>query len=173
MMYKYYLSLKEVNELRAINIPAKFLSYLLVYLGSRYVCFFSSTQDYGDRRIPDDPDIRTIFTHVAESKAAEIETWYNRKRETYGKYLEYWDTFRAENVEQNDPENTIVTKTNDTPTDEGDYSEDKYTSNIVKTTNVQKRSGVQKMMEGKETLIDDTIERLIHEFYNTFVIEYN
>lgn len=173
MTYKYYLSLKEVNELHAINIPTKFLNYLLGYLGSRYVCLFRSTQDYGNIIIPDDPDIRAIFTHVAETKANEIEGWWNRKWETYGKYLDYWDAFRADNVEQNDPESTIVTKTNNTPTDEGDYSEDKYTSNIVKTTNVQKRSGVQKMLEGKETLIDDTIERLIHEFYNTFVIEYN
>ena len=65
----------------------------------------------------------------------------------------------------------MTTKTNDTPTDEGDYSQDKYTSNVVRTNSVQKRSKVQKYIEARETLVNEIYPKIVQEFYDTFVIE--
>lgn len=108
---------------------------------------------------------------AAKSISEQISGWYKVKRKQYEKFLDYSDTFTRQDVDTEDPETIMTTKTNDTPTDEGDYSQDKYTSNVVRTNSVQKRSKVQKYIEARETLVNDIYPKLVQEFYDTFVIE--
>ena len=108
---------------------------------------------------------------AAKSISSQISGWYKLKRKQYEKFLDYSETFTQQDVDTEDPETIMTTKTNDTPTDEGDYSQDKYTSNVVRTNSVQKRSKVQKYIEARETLVNDIYPKIVQEFYDTFVIE--
>lgn len=108
---------------------------------------------------------------AAKSISDQISGWYKVKRKQYEKFLDYSETFTRKEVDTEDPETIRTTKTNETPTDEGDYSTDKYTSNVVRTNSVQKRSNVQKYIEARETLVNDIFPKLVQEFYDTFVIE--
>ena len=108
---------------------------------------------------------------AAKSISDQISGWYKLKRKQYEKFLDYSDTFTRQEVDTDDPETIMTTKTNDTPTDEGDYSQDKYTSNVVRTNSVQKRSKVQKYIEARETLVNEIYPKIVQEFYDTFVIE--
>lgn len=108
---------------------------------------------------------------AAKSISDQISGWYKVKRKQYEKFLDYSDTFTRQEVDTEDPETIRTTKTNDTPTDEGDYSQDKYTSNVVRTNSIQKRSKVQKYIEARETLVNDIYPKIVKDFYDTFVIE--
>lgn len=114
---------------------------------------------------------KSVQDATSQRKSDEISSWYALKRKQYQKFLDYADAYVSQDVDSEDPETTRTTKTNDTPTDIGDYSSDKYTSNVVRTTSVQKRSHVQRYIEARETLINDIYPKLIKEFYDTFVIE--
>lgn len=108
---------------------------------------------------------------AAKSISDQISGWYRVKRKQYEKFLDYSETFTRQEVDTDDPETIMTTKTNDTPTDEGDYSQDKYTSNVVRTNSVQKRSKVQKYIEARETLVNEIYPKIVQDFYDTFVIE--
>ena len=108
---------------------------------------------------------------AADRKSDEISAWWLVKAKQYAKFLEYASTYTIDDVNTDDPETIMTTKTNDTPTDEGDYSQDKYTSNVVRTNSVQKRSKVQKYIEARETLVNEIYPKIVQEFYDTFVIE--
>ena len=108
---------------------------------------------------------------AAKSISDQISGWYKLKRKQYEKFLDYSETFTKQDVDTDDPETIMTTKTNDTPTDEGDYSQDKYTSNVVRTNSVQKRSKVQKYIEARETLVNEIYPKIVQDFYDTFVIE--
>ena len=108
---------------------------------------------------------------AAKSISDQISGWYKLKRKQYEKFLDYSETFTQQDVDTDDPETIMTTKTNDTPTDEGDYSQDKYTSNVVRTNSIQKRSKVQKYIEARETLVNEIYPKIVQEFYDTFVIE--
>ena len=124
--------------------------------------------------LPDGYSQTDLLEHreqAAKSISDQISGWYKVKRKQYEKFLDYSETFTRQEVDRGEPETIRTTKTNDTPTDEGDYSTDKYTSNVVRTNTVQKRSNVQKYIEARETLVNDIFPKLVQEFYDTFVIE--
>ena len=124
--------------------------------------------------LPDGYSQTDLLEHrerAAKSISDQISGWYKLKRKQYEKFLDYSDTFTRQEVDTDDPETIMTTKTNDTPTDEGDYSQDKYTSNVVRTNSVQKRSKVQKYIEARETLVNEIYPKIVQEFYDTFVIE--
>ena len=124
--------------------------------------------------LPDGYSQTELLEHrerAAKSISDQISGWYKVKRKQYEKFIDYSDTFTRQEVDTEDPETIMTTKTNDTPTDEGDYSQDKYTSNVVRTNSVQKRSKVQKYIEARETLVNDIYPKIVQDFYDTFVIE--
>lgn len=124
--------------------------------------------------LPDGYSQTDLLEHrerAAKSISNQISGWYKLKRKQYEKFLDYSETFTSQEVDTEDPETIMTTKTNDTPTDEGDYSQDKYISNVVRTNSIQKRSKVQKYIEARETLVNDIYPKIVQDFYDTFVIE--
>ena len=67
-------------------------------------------------------------------------------------------------------ESSITTKNNDTPTDNGDYSTDPYTSSVVRTTQTTGLSGFDKYEQAKQVLITDTLDLIFADFEKNFVI---
>ena len=159
------LSLNQVEARNPITMTDEFKEMILGNYGFKIVATYYLKQGTDPATAKAQQDL------AAERKSAEISAWWLVKAKQYSKFLEYASTYTIDDVNTGDPETIRTTKTNDTPTDEGDYSQDKYTSNVVRTNSVQKRSNVQKYIEARETLVNDIYPKIVQEFYDTFVIE--
>ena len=159
------LSLNQVEARKPITMTDEVKERILGNYGFNIVAFYY---------LPKGTDPATAISQhdlAAERKADEISAWWLVKSKQYAKFLEYASHYTIDDVNTDDPETIMTTKTNDTPTDEGDYSQDKYTSNVVRTNSIQKRSKVQKYIEARETLVNEIYPKIVQEFYDTFVIE--
>lgn len=109
-------------------------------------------------------------TEYAEQKAL----WGNRIAEWWYQIKFKYDKFLKMHTEQtsdlSEAESSIITKNNDTPTDNGDYSTDPYTSSVVRTTQTTGLSGFDKYEQAKQVLIDDTMNLIFANFEKNFVI---
>ena len=159
------LSLNQVEAKRPITMADEFKERILGNYGFKIVATYYLQQGTDPATAKAQQDL------AAERKSDEISAWWLVKSKQYSKFLEYASHYTIDDINTDDPETIMTTKTNDTPTDEGDYSQDKYTSNVVRTNSVQKRSRVQKYIEARETLVNDIYPNLVQEFYDTFVIE--
>ena len=159
------LSLNQVEARKPITMPDEFKERILGNYGFNIVAFYYLQQGTDPATAKAQQDL------AADRKSDEISAWWLVKAKQYAKFLEYASTYTIDDINTDDPETIMTTKTNDTPTDEGDYSQDKYTSNVVRTNSVQKRSKVQKYIEARETLVNDIYPKIVQEFYDTFVIE--
>ena len=159
------LSLNQVEARNPITMTDEFKERILGNYGFKIVATYYLKQGTDPATAKAQQDL------AAERKSAEISAWWLVKAKQYSKFLEYASRYTIDDVNTGDPETIRTTKTNDTPTDEGDYSQDKYTSNVVRTNSVQKRSNVQKYIEARETLVNDIYPKIVQEFYDTFVIE--
>ena len=159
------LSLNQVEAKSPITMADEFKERILGNYGFKIVATYYLKQGTDPATAKAQQDL------AAERKSAEISAWWLVKAKQYAKFLEYASTYTIDDVNTDDPETIMTTKTNDTPTDEGDYSQDKYTSNVVRTSSVQKRSKVQKYIEARETLVNEIYPKIVQEFYDTFVIE--
>ena len=159
------LSLNQVEAKRPITMADEFKERSIGNYGFKIVATYYLQQGTDPATAKAQQDL------AAERKSNEISAWWLVKAKQYSKFLEYASTYTIDDVNTDDPETIMTTKTNDTPTDEGDYSQDKYTSNVVRTNSVQKRSKVQKYIEARETLVNDIYPKIVQEFYDTFVIE--
>ena len=99
---------------------------------------------------------------------SRLDGWFERISEKYAKYvklrLALADSPASEAI------SSITTKNNDTPTDQGDYSTDAYTSSVVRTTQTTGLSGYDKFIQNKERLIDTAVEDILDDFEKNFVI---
>ena len=106
----------------------------------------------------------------AEQKAL----WGNRIAEWWYHIKFKYDKFLKRHTEQtadlSEAVSSITTKNNDTPTDNGDYSTDPYTSSVVRTTQTTGLSGFDKYEQAKQVLIDDTMNLIFADFEKNFVI---
>lgn len=159
------LSLNQVEARKPITMADEFKERILGNYGFKIVATYYLTQG------TDPATAKQLQDLAADRKSDEISAWWLVKAKQYAKFLEYASHYTIDDVNTDDPETIMTTKTNDTPTDEGDYSQDKYTSNVVRTNSVQKRSKVQKYIEARETLVNDIYPKIVQEFYDTFVIE--
>ena len=159
------LSLNQVEARSPINMADEFKEMILGNYGFKIVATYYLQQGIDPAAAIQQHDL------AAERRSEEISAWWLVKAKQYAKFLEYASTYTIDDVNTDDPETIRTTKTNDTPTDEGDYSQDKYTSNVVRTNSVQKRSKVQKYIEARETLVNEIYPKIVQEFYDTFVIE--
>lgn len=99
---------------------------------------------------------------------SRLEGWFERISEKYAKYVKRRLTLSASPATE--ARSSITTKNNDTPTDQGDYSTDAYTSSVVRTTQTTGLSGYDKFIQNKERLIDTAIEDILDDFEKNFVI---
>lgn len=159
------LSLNQVEARKPITMADEFKERILGNYGFKIVAFYY----LGKGTDPETAKSRQDL--AADRKSDEISAWWLVKAKQYAKFLEYASHYTIDDVNTDDPETIRTTKTNDTPTDEGDYSQDKYTSNVVRTNSVQKRSKVQKYIEARETLVNEIYPKIVQDFYDTFVIE--
>ena len=106
----------------------------------------------------------------AEQKAL----WGNRIAEWWYQIKFKYDKFLKRHGEQtsdlSEATSSITTKNNDTPTDNGDYSTDPYTSSVVRTTQTTGLSGFEKYEQAKQVLITDTLDLIFADFEKNFVI---
>ena len=109
-------------------------------------------------------------SEYAEQKAL----WENRIAEWWYQIKFKYDKFLKRHTEQtadlSEAVSSITTKNNDTPTDNGDYSTDPYTSSVVRTTQTTGLSGFDKYEQAKQVLIDDTMNLIFSDFEKNFVI---
>lgn len=110
-----------------------------------------------------------------ETEYAEQKTlWGNRIAEWWYHIKFKYDKFLKRHGEQtgdlSEAESSITTKNNDTPTDDGDYSTDPYTSSVVRTTQKTGLSGFDKYEQAKQVLITDTLDLIFADFEKNFVI---
>ena len=159
------LSLNQVEAKKTITMTDEIKERILGNYGFKIVATYYLQQGTDPATAKAQQDL------AAERKSEEISAWWLVKAKQYAKFLEYASTYTIDDVNTDDPETIRTTKTNDTPTDEGDYSQDKYTSNVVRTNSIQKRSKVQKYIEARETLVNEIYPKIVQEFYDTFVIE--
>lgn len=159
------LSLNQVEARKPITMADEFKERILGNYGFKVVAFYYLKKGTDPATAKAQQDL------AADRKSDEISAWWLIKAKQYAKFLEYASTYTIDDVNTDDPETIMTTKTNDTPTDEGDYSQDKYTSNVVRTNSVQKRSKVQKYIEARETLVNEIYPKIVQDFYDTFVIE--
>ena len=159
------LSLNQVEAKRPITMTDEFKQRIIGNYGFKIVATYYLQKGADPATAKQQQDL------AAERKSNEISAWWLVKAKQYSKFLEYASTYTIDDVNTDDPETIMTTKTNDAPTDEGDYSQDKYTSNVVRTNSVQKRSKVQKYIEARETLVNDIYPKIVQDFYDTFVIE--
>ena len=106
--------------------------------------------------------------------AKQEALWGNRIAEWWYRIKFKYDKFLKRHTEQtadlSEAESSITTKNNDTPTDDGDYSTDPYTSSVVRTTQTTGLSGFEKYEQAKQVLIDDTMNLIFADFEKNFVI---
>lgn len=159
------LSLNQVEAKKPITMADEFKEMVLGNYGFKIVATYYLQQGIDPATAKAQQDL------AAERKSDEISAWWLVKAKQYSKFLEYASQYTIDDVNTDDPETIMTTKTNDTPTDEGDYSQDKYTSNVVRTNSIQKRSKVQKYIEARETLVNEIYPKIVQDFYDTFVIE--
>ena len=159
------LSLNQVEARSPITMADEFKERILGNYGFKIVATYYLQQGIDPATAIQQHDL------AAERRSEEISARWLVKAKQYAKFLEYASTYTIDDVNTDDPETIMTTKTNDTPTDEGDYSQDKYTSNVVRTNSIQKRSKVQKYIEARETLVNEIYPKIVQEFYDTFVIE--
>ena len=125
-----------------------------------------------------DNSVMIVITCPEEDYAAEYEKqealWGNRISEWWYRIKFKYDKFLKMHTEQtsdlSEAESSIITKNNDTPTDNGDYSTDPYTSSVVRTTQTTGLSGFDKYEQAKQVLIDDTMNLIFADFEKNFVI---
>ena len=125
-----------------------------------------------------DNSVRIIVTCPEE----DYETEYAEQKALWGNRIAEWwyhikfkyDKFLKRHTEQtadlSEAVSSITTKNNDTPTDNGDYSTDPYTSSVVRTTQTTGLSGFDKYEQAKQVLIDDTMNLIFADFEKSFVI---
>ena len=110
----------------------------------------------------------------AEEYAKQEALWGNRISEWWYRIKFKYDKFLKMHTEQtadlSEAESSITTKNNDTPTDNGDYSTDPYTSSVVRTTQKTGLSGFEKYEQAKQILITDTLDLIFADFEKNFVI---
>lgn len=125
-----------------------------------------------------DNSVRFVVTCQEEDYQAEYAKqealWGNRISEWWYRIKFKYDKFLKMHTEQtadlSEAESSITTKNNDTPTDNGDYSTDPYTSSVVRTTQKTGLSGFEKYEQARQILITDTLDLIFAEFEKNFVI---
>ena len=125
-----------------------------------------------------DNSVRIVISCPEEDYQAEYTEqkalWGNRIAEWWYQIKFKYDKFLKMHSEQtadlSEAESSITTKNNDTPTDNGDYSTDPYTSSVVRTTQTTGLSGFEKYEQAKQVLIDDTMNLIFADFEQNFVI---
>ena len=125
-----------------------------------------------------DNSVRIVISCPEEDYQAEYAEqkalWGNRIAEWWYQIKFKYDKFLKRHTEQtaelSEAVSSITTKNNDTPTDDGDYSTDPYTSSVVRTTQTTGLSGFEKYEQAKQVLIDDTMNLIFAEFEKNFVI---
>lgn len=125
-----------------------------------------------------DTSVRIVVTCPEE----DYETEYAKQESLWGNRIAEWwyqikfkyDKFIKMHTEQtadlSEATSSITTKNNDTPTDNGDYSTDPYTSSVVRTTQTTGLYGFDKYEQAKQVLIDDTMNLIFADFEKNFVI---
>ena len=109
-------------------------------------------------------------TEYAEQEALwgnRISEWWYQIKFKYDKFLKM---HTEQTADLSEATSSITTKNNDTPTDNGDYSTDPYTSSVVRTTQTTGLSGFDKYEQAKQVLIDDTMNLIFSDFEKNFVI---
>lgn len=125
-----------------------------------------------------DNSVRFVVTCQEEDYQAEYAKqealWGNRISEWWYRIKFKYDKFLKMHTEQtadlSEAESSITTKNNDTPTDNGDYSTDPYTSSVVRTTQKTGLSGFEKYEQARQILITDTLDIIFADFEKNFVI---
>lgn len=125
-----------------------------------------------------DNSVMIIVTCPEEDYDAEYAKqealWGNRIAEWWYRIKFKYDKFLKMHTEQtgdlSEAESSITTKNNDTPTDNGDYSTDPYTSSVVRTTQKTGLSGFEKYEQARQILINDTLDLIFADFEKNFVI---
>ena len=106
--------------------------------------------------------------------AKQEALWGNRIAEWWYRIKFKYDKFLKRHTEQtadlSEAESSITTKNNDTPTDDGDYSTDPYTSSVVRSTQTTGLSGFEKYEQARQILITDTLDLIFADFEKNFVI---
>lgn len=96
-----------------------------------------------------------------------ISEWWYRTKFKYDKFLK---RHNEQTADLSEAESSITTKNNDTPTDDGDYSTDPYTSSVVRTTQTTGLSGFEKYEQARQVLVTDTLDLIFADFEKNFVI---
>lgn len=125
-----------------------------------------------------DNSVRIVITCHEEDYETEYAKqealWGNRIAEWWYRIKFKYDKFLKRHTEQtadlSEAESSITTKNNDTPTDNGDYSTDPYTSSVVRTTQTTGLSGFEKYEQARQILITDTLDLIFADFEKKFVI---
>lgn len=125
-----------------------------------------------------DNSVRIVISCPEEEYEAEYATqealWGNRIAEWWYRIKFKYDKFLKMHTDQtadlSEAESSITTKNNDTPTDNGDYSTDPYTSSVVRTTQTTGLSGFEKYEQARQILITDTLDLIFADFEKNFVI---
>ena len=125
-----------------------------------------------------DNSVMIIVTCPEEDYETEYATqealWGNRIAEWWYQIKFKYDKFLKMHSEQtadlSEAESSITTKNNDTPTDNGDYSTDPYTSSVVRTTQTTELTGFDKTEQARQILITDTLDLIFADFEKNFVI---
>lgn len=125
-----------------------------------------------------DNSVRIVITCPEEDYETEYAKqealWGNRIAEWWYRIKFKYDKFLKMHTEQtsdlSEAESSITTKNNDTPTDNGDYSTDPYTSSVVRTTQTTGLSGFDKYEQARQILINDTLDLIFADFEKNFVI---
>lgn len=125
-----------------------------------------------------DNSVRIVVTCPEEDYETEYAKqealWGNRIAEWWYRIKFKYDKFLKRHTEQtadlSEAESSITTKNNDTPTDNGDYSTDPYTSSVVRTTQTTGLSGFDKYEQARQILITDTLDLIFADFEKNFVI---
>ena len=125
-----------------------------------------------------DNSVRIVITCPEEDYETEYAKqealWGNRIAEWWYRIKFKYDKFLKMHTEQtadlSEAESSITTKNNDTPTDNGDYSTDPYTSSVVRTTQTTGLSGFEKYEQARQILINDTLDLIFADFEKNFVI---
>lgn len=125
-----------------------------------------------------DNSVRIVISCPEEEYENEYSTqealWGNRIAEWWYQIKFKYDKFLKRHTEQtadlSEAESSITTKNNDTPTDNGDYSTDPYTSSVVRTTQTTGLSGFEKYEQARQVLISDTLDLIFADFEKNFVI---
>lgn len=110
----------------------------------------------------------------ATEYAKQENLWGNRIAEWWYRVKFKYDKFLKRHSDQtgdlSEAESSITTKNNDTPTDDGDYSTDPYTSSVVRTTQTTGLSGFEKYEQARQVLVTDTLDLIFADFEKNFVI---